>query len=84
MKCHYRVDDKEWIKGHMHTLSVNSIHFHPAGGTPVGRTYILHCDPEVLFHDNGMRVTGFLVADSSKNLYQLISLDVSPGWVKPK
>lgn len=84
MKCHYRTDDGEWIKGYMHTLAATSIHFHPAEGTPVGRTYILHSHPEVLFHDNGMRVTGYLVVDSPSNLYKLVSVDASPGWVKPK
>jgi hypothetical protein len=89
MKCYYRIEDGKWLKGHANTHRGNlEVHFisRDENGTLIDNT-VLTSTPEVLMHDSYMSVTGWVpVPDEAgqRNLYKLVSVDVSPGWVRPK
>jgi hypothetical protein len=86
MKCYYRIDDDPWIKGEVVSMAGGTqINFHSR--TEDGRIaheITLHSSPEVLFFGPYMSVTGFVSVKDQDNIYKLVSLDVSGGWVKPK
>lgn len=84
MQCYYQREDGPWIKGHMQTISSQMVHFWPAEAKQdKTNSFMLRSDlSEFLFVERGVRVTGYQEYDREKNLFQLVAVDVSPGWTK--
>lgn len=93
MKCYYRIDESEWIKGHITSMGGGlEINFHPVNepetnmmvrGKP--ELLVTLCSrPEVLFCGSYMVVTGYVPIKTEPRTYKIVSVDVSGGWVKPR
>lgn len=90
---YYRVDESEWIKGHITSMGGGlEVNLHPVDepetnimvrGKP--ELLVTLCSrPEVLFAGPYMIVTGYFPIKEQRGKYQLVSVDVSGGWVKPR
>lgn len=82
MKCYFRLGDDEWVKGHIYSLHGNrEIHFTSEPNGIVKEFYIIN--PEIGFFSRYFCLTGYMPVED-KGCYQVVSVDVSGGWVKPK
>lgn len=84
MKCYYEVKEGEWVKGFVQQLGQTSVHFYPEANPTPDNTVTLHCRPEITFLARSLQVTGFRPAAGDRGKYELFTVYVSPGWVKPK
>lgn len=77
MKCYFR-ENNEWIKGYFHSGPAGrSVRFIALDGTV---NWELH-SAEILVGDYWMPITGYRRVGAH---HELISLDVSPTWIKPQ
>lgn len=85
MKCFYKVDDGVWVKGSVMTFRGTNLMISKAVGgmIAVGPELSFFGEPEVIFHGKGFCVTGFVRQGETDN-FKLVTVEVSPGWTKPK
>jgi hypothetical protein len=85
MKCFYQVEGGEWCKGSMMTFGGTNLIISKAVGEmiAVGPELSFFGEPEVIFHGNGMTVTGFVRKGDTED-FRLVTVEVRPGWTKPK
>lgn len=87
MKIYYQVGDGPWIKGDMSSMSGGrEVHF--SRWDEENQRYrddVTLWNPEYLFHDTGMHVTGWQrLKDEGDNRYTLTSVDVKTYRPKEK
>ena len=82
MKCYFRIADDEWIKGYVISLHGNrEVHFSSEPKDAIKEFYVTN--PEIGFYSRYFSVTGYMPTED-RGCYQIVSIDVSGGWVKPK
>lgn len=77
MKCYFKLND-EWIKGFVTTSNCVTVFF-VNGDSSI--SFELTGRPEIQIHGGGLTITGFMLTDGR---YDSVSIDVRPGWTKPK
>lgn len=85
MKCYYRIGDGEWVKGSVMTFAGTNMIISKAIGEAiaVGPEVSFFGTPECIFHSRGFDATGFVRQGESEE-FKLVTVEIRPGWVKPK
>ena len=73
MKCHYRTGDEEWIKGEILSIKGGRWIQFLRDGHNLDMTL---SDSEVIFHSDGMSITGFMPTDN-RGTYKIVSVEVT-------
>jgi hypothetical protein len=85
VKCYWQEGDGPWVKGYFYTFrGLTEMTFRRE--TPAGfqdAIVMTAGPPEIEVCDKILRITGF-VRQGTENNYKLVTVDVSPGWVKPR
>ena len=89
MKCHYRIGDNPWIKGHIDSFDGNrmiSFHSRDANNSVVNQISIAVSGTSFQFYDPYFVVCGYeeLPDQKPQKHYKLTLVTVSPGWINPK
>jgi hypothetical protein len=84
VRCYYQIDDGPWIKGHLMTSGQTTQLFPEDKKQSLSNTLLFRADCDCQFFEKGIRITSYMEVNREKNLYRLMTVDVSPGWSRHK
>jgi hypothetical protein len=86
MKCHYRYDDEEWVKGYIYTIGGDRVTLSSHCASKVLKEIVFAPHAEIRFNNgDAFTVSGYINTNvGDNNTYRLVCIDVSPTWRVPK
>lgn len=81
MKCHFEYEEK-WYKGYINSMHGNTQIYISTVPEINPRIELTIFKPEISVHDKSIYIWGYIMKDSSKRLYQSVSIEVK--FYKPR